>query len=78
VAGVEPAVVGVAETVEFTDVDHATDLGPFGIPSSVTHVTGGAGIPTPGVAKVVTSRARAREGLSDVSDLSRQRCRHGF
>ena len=27
VAGVEPAVVGVAEAVEFADVDHGADLG---------------------------------------------------
>jgi hypothetical protein len=38
-AGVEPAVVGVAEAVEWANVDHAADLGRFGTSSSVTNVT---------------------------------------
>jgi hypothetical protein len=38
-AGVEPAVVGVAEAVEGADVDHAADLGRLGTASSVSDVT---------------------------------------
>ena len=37
--GVEPAVVGVAERIEFSDVDHDADLGGPFRPSSVTRVT---------------------------------------
>jgi hypothetical protein len=39
VAGIEPAVVGMAERIEFADVDHGTDLGPWRTPSSVSDVT---------------------------------------
>src|SRR3954452_13846808 len=39
-AGVEPAVVGVAEAVEGADVDHGADLAVRELPSSVTPVTG--------------------------------------
>jgi hypothetical protein len=39
VAGVEPAMVGVAKTVEGADVDHDADLGTRETPSSVSHVT---------------------------------------
>jgi hypothetical protein len=38
-AGVEPAVVGMAEAREFADIDHAVDLGRFAAPSSVRAVT---------------------------------------
>jgi hypothetical protein len=67
VAGVEPAVVGVAEAAEGSDVDHAADLGFSERPSSVSHVTAeaepGAGIMMPEVVKVDTSMgAHAREG----------------
>jgi hypothetical protein len=69
VAGVQPAVVGMAEAVEFADVDHGRDLGRFAAASSVTRVTVICGIGMPKVAKVGTStRVCAREGLSDVSD----------
>jgi hypothetical protein len=69
VAGVQPAVVGMAEAVEFADVDHETDLGRFMGASSVSDVTV-HGIVMPKVAKVGSARAcaRTREGLSDVSD----------
>src|SRR4051794_17873630 len=40
VAGVEPAVVGMAEASEFADIDHDVNLGPSERPSSVSHVTG--------------------------------------
>jgi hypothetical protein len=43
VAGVEPAVVGMAEAVEFADVDHGRDLGGFTVASSVSDVTVGPG-----------------------------------
>src|SRR5262249_41597132 len=39
VAGVEPTVVGVAEAVEGSDVDHEPDLGSFLTSSSVINVT---------------------------------------
>jgi hypothetical protein len=39
VAGVEPAVVGVAEAVEGADVDHALNLGSRWRASSVSDVT---------------------------------------
>ena len=42
-AGVEPAVVGVAEAAEGADVDHAADLGRVREASSVSHVTAGRG-----------------------------------
>jgi hypothetical protein len=40
VAGVEPAVVGVAERCEGANVDHDADVGGSDGPSSVSHVTG--------------------------------------
>jgi hypothetical protein len=39
VAGVEPAMVGVAKAVEGADVDHDIDLGGRASPSSVSNVT---------------------------------------
>jgi hypothetical protein len=64
VAGIEPAVVGVAEAAEGADVDHAADLGTPEEASSVIHVTGSdrisAGIVTPEVVKIGTS-TRARK-----------------
>src|SRR6185369_2518738 len=39
VAGVQPAVVGMAETVEFADVDHGPKVASGRMASSVTHVT---------------------------------------
>jgi hypothetical protein len=63
VAGVQPAVVGMAETVEFADVDHGSDLGRFMYASSVRRVTITSGIRMPKVAKVgTTARVRARAG----------------
>jgi hypothetical protein len=43
VAGVEPAVVGVAEAAEGSDVDHDADVGGSDGPSSVSHVTAAIG-----------------------------------
>ena len=40
-ASIEPAVIGVAQAVEFADVDHDPDLGPSRRPSSVSDVTVG-------------------------------------
>jgi hypothetical protein len=43
--GVEPAVVGVAETVEGANIDHGRDVGKDGRASSVSHVTSPLGSP---------------------------------
>ena len=43
-AGVEPAVVGVAKAIEGANVDHDADLGRRGIASSVSDVTGRHGV----------------------------------
>jgi hypothetical protein len=59
VAGVQPAVVGMAEALEFADVDHGRDLGKFMGASSVSDVTVN-GIVMPKVAKVGSARACAR------------------
>src|SRR6185369_750994 len=39
VAGIKPAVVGVAEAVEFANVDHAGKMARFAAPSRVSNVT---------------------------------------
>jgi hypothetical protein len=71
VAGVEPAVVGMAEAVEFADVDHGRDLGCFTAASSVIDVTVISGIRTPKVAKVGSAtRAHGRAG-SETQRLQR-------
>jgi hypothetical protein len=67
VAGIEPAVVGVAEAAEGADVDHAADLGTPRGASSVSHVTGSdrisAGVVALEVVKIGTS-TRARKGTA--------------
>jgi hypothetical protein len=63
VAGIEPAVIGMAEAIEFADVDHGSDLARRFMASSVSDVPVRHGIQMPKVAKVGTS-TRAREEIA--------------
>ena len=66
-AGVEPAMVGVAETVEGSDVDQGCDLGRLGMASSVSDVTVTRRLPE---VEQLVARAPAR-GIRHISDGSR-------
>jgi hypothetical protein len=79
----------MADAVEFADVDHAADVGPFVTASSVSNVTGRAGLMMPEVAKVgsdtcAQARGRTREGRRGSMDwdavirTSRQRRRSSY